>query len=413
MCAKWGRRPVYVVSFVLYTIFAFASGACKTWGQQLACRIIMAAASGAGEVLGPLTIADIWFLHERTLPISLYNVFLSVGVGLALFIDGWITAGSGWRTIYWVSGAIIGLVTLAVIFSFPETNYRRGPQPSVTLDQKRVLDHSKKQTYLQSLSILPKQTWTHDSWTMLIVRPIALIAYPAVAWTTLVFAVTIGAIVSVTSNVAIAFGQTYYFGPGLTGSCFIAAVVGSLLALLGGWATDKYSTKRTHDNGGIREPEMRLLPILPALITTPLSLVLYGVGIQHGLHWICPTIGLALINFSAVWATTNAMVYMIDCLKPLAEESVTSVLAYKAAFGFLLSFYTNPWIALVGYQDMFGTFAGISTFCIALVFIFMIWGKPIRKNALQWRLIQKLKWHADRDDVVIEDEDDAPVRVAS
>lgn len=62
---------------------------------------------------------------------------------------------------------------------------------------------------------------------------------------------------------------------------------------------------------------------------------------------------------------------------------------------------------------MFGTFAGISTFCLLLVVPFMIWGKPIRKHALQWRLIQKLKWHADRDDVVIEDEDETPTHSLS
>lgn len=49
LIAKFGRRPIYVFSFVIYTIFVFASGACKTFGQQMACRIIMAFASGAGE----------------------------------------------------------------------------------------------------------------------------------------------------------------------------------------------------------------------------------------------------------------------------------------------------------------------------------------------------------------------------
>lgn len=31
-----------------------------------------------------------------------------------------------------------------------------------------------------------------------------------------------------------------------------------------------------------------------SLISTPLSLILYGVGIQNNLHWMYPTIGLAL-----------------------------------------------------------------------------------------------------------------------
>lgn len=352
-----------------------------------------------------MTIADIFYTHERTLPIALYNAFLSVGVGLALVIDGWIAESSaGWRGIYWVSGALVAATTIAVIFTFPETAYRRGPQPSVTANQKRPIDNTQRKSYWQSLSVWPKQVYTKDSWAKLFIRNFAIVAFPAVLWTTLVFAVTIGALVSVTSNVAIAFAATYQFGSGITGSCFVSAILGSIIGVLGGSYADKWSSRLTRKNGGIREPEMRLWPIMPALITTPLALVLYGVGIQHQLHWICPTIGLGLLNFSIVWASSVSMTYMIDCLKPLAEESITAVLAYKAAFGFLLSFYTNQWIAESGYQNMFGAFAGISSFCLVLVFVFIFYGKPIRKHALEWKLVKALKWHPDRDDVVIEDE---------
>lgn len=62
---KYGRRLVYVSSFVLYTICAVWAGASHSYGSELASRIIMGVASGAAEVLAPLTIADIFFLHER------------------------------------------------------------------------------------------------------------------------------------------------------------------------------------------------------------------------------------------------------------------------------------------------------------------------------------------------------------
>ena len=34
--------------------------------------------------------------------------------------------------------------------------------------------------------------------------------------------------------------------------------------------------------------------MIPCLIAAPLALLLYGIGIQHGMHWICPTVGLGL-----------------------------------------------------------------------------------------------------------------------
>lgn len=59
LIAKHGRCPVYVSSFVLYTIGAAWAGALKSYCSELASRIIMGAAAGAAEVLAPLTISDI------------------------------------------------------------------------------------------------------------------------------------------------------------------------------------------------------------------------------------------------------------------------------------------------------------------------------------------------------------------
>lgn len=65
LIVKYGRRPVYVSSFVLYTACSVWAGASTTYSSELASRIIMGLAAGAAEVLAPLTISDIFFLHER------------------------------------------------------------------------------------------------------------------------------------------------------------------------------------------------------------------------------------------------------------------------------------------------------------------------------------------------------------
>lgn len=114
-------------------------------------------------------------------------------------------------------------------------------------------------------------------------------------WSALVESVTIGFLVAVSSNVGTAFETAYNFEPWQIGLCFIAAVIGSLAGIpAGGQLGDAVADYFTGRNGGIREPEMRLPAMMPSLITTPLGLVLYGVGIEHKLHWMCPTIGLGL-----------------------------------------------------------------------------------------------------------------------
>ena len=62
---KYGRRPVYVFAFILYTITAIWAAFSYQYANFLVARIVMGLAGGAGECLAPLTIADMFFLHER------------------------------------------------------------------------------------------------------------------------------------------------------------------------------------------------------------------------------------------------------------------------------------------------------------------------------------------------------------
>lgn len=62
---KYGRRPVYIVSFIGYTVTAIWAGVASSYGSELATRVVMGFFTGSGECLAPLTIADIFFLHER------------------------------------------------------------------------------------------------------------------------------------------------------------------------------------------------------------------------------------------------------------------------------------------------------------------------------------------------------------
>ncbi|KAK1781829.1 hypothetical protein QBC45DRAFT_390050 [Copromyces sp. CBS 386.78] len=220
-----------------------------------------------------------------------------------------------------------------------------------------------KQSCLESLKIYHK-TLTTENLLKLIARPMGLICLPPVLWAALAQAVTIGFLVAVTSNVDVAFNTTYGFASWQVGLCFISGIIGALLGIpAGGQLGDKVADWFTKRNGGVRDPEMRLPAMLPSLITTPLALVLYGVGIEHRLHWIVPTIGLGLpkfphhylLNFSITQATNICLVYVIDAYRPVVGEITLAVMGFKALFGFLLSFYTNPWVSKSGYQNAYGT----------------------------------------------------------
>ncbi|KAH8688412.1 major facilitator superfamily domain-containing protein [Ilyonectria robusta] len=418
---KYGRRPLYIFTFALYTATAGWAGAPTSYGSVLAARILMGFANGAAECLAPLTISDIFFLHERGTIMALYTASLSAGVGGGIVIAGLITIHLHWRYIYYISTALIGACTILIFFTLPETQYRRAAAnaaaearsdklsaPAKNEDDAEVAysevasqqeaDIPKRRTWVQELRIFTG-TYTNESVLKLIIRPVVLLALPPVLWATLVMSVTIGFLVAITSNFSSAFQTVYGFKAYQAGLCFIASIISSLIGVFfGGHLGDMVADYFTKRNGGIREPEMRLPAMMISLVTGPLALVLYGVGIGKTLHWIVPTIGLGLLNFSIVQATNISLVYTIDAYRPVAGEVTVSQFAFKSAFGFLLSFYTNPWIAKSGYVTAFGSMAGISAAVISFWVVFYFFGKRIRHATWEWGFVEKLvHWHDDRE----------------
>ncbi|RKL27785.1 hypothetical protein BFJ72_g12913 [Fusarium proliferatum] len=353
--AKFGRRPTYVTSFILYTAVAAWAGGATTYGSALAARILMGFASGVAECLAPLTISDLFFLHERGAAMAIYTTALSAGVGAGIIVAGLITINLSWRYIYWVSVALIGVCTILIIFTFPETVYNRQEVTEgththietngkdqdediekVQFDEASASGHvpnapATKRTFWQNLSLY-SGTHTKESLLKLFFRPIVLFTLPPVLWATLVMSVTIGFLVAISSNFAVAFSATYGFKPWQSGLCFISCPIGAGVgAFFGGHFSDKVADRLTRKNGGIREPEMRLPAILISLVVAPLSLVLYGVGIDRNWHWIVPTLGLGLLNMAIVQATNVSLVYTIDSYRPVAGELAVTQLAFKYA----------------------------------------------------------------------------------
>jgi hypothetical protein len=71
---------------------------------------------------------------------------------------------------------------------------------------------------------------------------------------------------------------------------------------------------------------------------------------------------------------------------------------FIAAFGFLISFYTNPWVQKSGYIEAFGILAGISGAVFICFVPFYLWGDYLRTSSWKWGFVKKfLHWNVDRE----------------
>ncbi|KUJ06858.1 MFS general substrate transporter [Mollisia scopiformis] len=147
---KYGRRPMYIISFSGYFATAIWCGTTSNFTSELVGRIFLGFFSGAGECLGPATISDIFFLHERGTMMAMYNFATGSGVSIGIIISGFIVVNNSWRVIYTVGAVMIGALLLLIIFTFPETAYNRSYEDS----QEGDIFDNKQNPYRLSLSII-------------------------------------------------------------------------------------------------------------------------------------------------------------------------------------------------------------------------------------------------------------------
>lgn len=100
LASKYGRRPVYLISYSIYLACGIWLIFDKTFNGFLAGRILMGFGAGAAETIAPITIADIFFLHERGAIMGLYTSFLSVGVAFGLLVSGFVFPSPCFRVLY-------------------------------------------------------------------------------------------------------------------------------------------------------------------------------------------------------------------------------------------------------------------------------------------------------------------------
>jgi hypothetical protein len=129
----------------------------------------------------------------------------------------------------------------------------------------------------------------------------------------------------------------------------------------------------------IREAEMRLGVLLPAMLVAPAGLVVYGYTAQKDLHWIGYFAGVAMCNWGAYFYFTFTLAYAVDSYTVNLSEMLIAMNLGKQAISFGMGFKLLDWILKIGYLKVIGgIFCGVLLANNLAVILFMAFGKRIR-----------------------------------
>lgn len=193
--------------------------------------------------------------------------------------------------------------------------------------------------YTRNLRRLPAKTFKQtlkpwvgrlrdDKWILVALRPFILFAYPAILWSTLVYSLSIGWLIVLSESVAYIFQnrETYNFSSLGTGLVYVSPFIGGILGTaVAGRVSDIIVRFMTRRNGGIYEPEFRLVMGFPVAVSTCIGLMGFGWSAAEKDKWIVPTVFFGIISFGCALGSTTAITFAVDSYRQYAGEALVTL----------------------------------------------------------------------------------------
>jgi MFS family permease len=130
---RWGRRPVIMVALLLIMAGSLSGALASTMPMLIAARVVQGLGAGGMLVLTQAAVADVWPVRERAPVMSMIGAVFAVAALGGPLLGGWLTAGPGWRWMFWINlpvGAIALVACLALLPPADPAQVRQSVRPA-------------------------------------------------------------------------------------------------------------------------------------------------------------------------------------------------------------------------------------------------------------------------------------------
>ncbi|KAL3482218.1 MFS general substrate transporter [Aspergillus californicus] len=438
---KFGRRPLYLFSTVVQLGMTIWFAKTQTVVDLMISNILQCFFASLAESIVQMTIADVFFVHQRGRMNTLYVWVWLFTTYLGPLIAGFVAKGQGWRWVWWWNVIIFGISIFVVAFGYEETKYcppatavafnpsgtedRRSsksgtPQFNNETDFQGQADEDKQPqskaadfgsitvigstaAYITSVTINPnikqKTYWErlaiftitpssgkNDSFFRHMYQPLFLLAtIPAIAYTALVYGILVGLgdVMSTTMSTFLP-DAPYNFTSDQVGLMHLPRMIGVTIgALITGPLSDWWIIYISRRRGGIYDPEVRLWCVIPFLPFIPAGALLFGIGLNNHLPWPVIAVGLALYNIGVTPINSLVITYLTDSYKEIIGDALVGVTLVRNAFSTAFIFALTPWIAKIGLQYVLVTILLIACLFLAFFGVFIRFGKAFRERTAE------------------------------
>lgn len=326
---------------------------------------------------------------------------------VAPIVAGSVSAHVGWRNFWWLTTGLTALSVIMNIFMFPETKWHRSQsrehvnhevrdsvdekgakeehvEKNSTATETAQLDPwlgrgspSKKQWGFYTPNPTPLKSVLLDVWI-----PWKLFAFPIVEFAAFVVSWSCSSFLTLNLTQTQAFAAPpYNWSSQSIGFTNFAVLAGALIGLAtAGPLSDWVSAYLTRRNKGVREPEMRLVAMIPYVVIMYLGNIIVSVGYQNHWRWqIIVIIGYTCAGIQVAGLPGIVSTYAVDSYKPVAGSLFVAITVNKNVWGYGFSKFITEWAESDGYIAPIMTNASLILLWCLFGILFYFKGKTFRR----------------------------------
>ncbi|KAJ3529659.1 hypothetical protein NM208_g9662 [Fusarium decemcellulare] len=426
-----GKRPFILGSVLIMVITNIWGAFANSFSSLAALRTLQGIASAPFETMVTALISDIFFLHERGRWLALWSLVISAGILIGQVLAGLIIDGLGYSATFGFSALVFGILLILSYFLLFETTYSKprptvgeSPMPMESMEipsppeqshareeRSRVGPGGLSRTLSTTLSIesdlyaprfdddidlLKGNVEQPEPYTKKLrifrgrvsnanffrdmISPFQLMVYPAVLFGAIIngFATALAIGTGLLSTVLLT-QPPYNLTPTFLGIVNIAPfVVGLFTAPAAGWMADAVAKSLARRNGGVFEPEFRIILMIIGAPIFIVSFIGFGESVSRGqpLPVVLAWLGVQHAGFPFV--IQAALSYVLDCHAHESNLAFVVIAFFKAIFSFIATSFLTGFMLKVGVRQFFFGVAGVTTAVLSLSLPVYVFGKKFR-----------------------------------
>ena len=394
-----GRRPSYVICFIVYIGANIGLAELKNYPTLLVVRMIQSSGSSGTVALANAVISDIVTSAERGTNIGYAQMGALVGPSFGPITGGLLNQFLGWRAIFWFLTIFSGTVFLIVLIGLPETCRKivgNGSIPTRTwnmsllsyikLRRQRKAGIGAQQTSKSSFKARPNP-----------LKSIYIITQKECSAIIFYAGTLFGGLYMVLSSMPSQFGEKYKFNTLQIGLCYIPTGLGSMLSsfVVGrflNWNFRRHARllgmeivdRKQQDLTNFPIEAARLQVVLPLVYIAAATIVSYGWVMMYHTSLAGPVILLFISTFCMSGSFTGLSALVVDLNRASPGTATAAMNLVRCWMGAGAVAFVNPLLDAIGLGWTSVVVAGIWILISPVVLV-------IIKRGPRWREENRLR----------------------